>query len=193
MANPSGTHQEPGHASSSFNGGGNPSNGSVAPASENSGPPAGAVATATAMKHNPGIAMDWTPEEQSVLEEGLNAWVLICVFCSLNSVLGSSCVNSVMGFEKFGSILSHFEFYVLVFVDGFLLQSSSGVYYQLYSVCVVLVLQRERQFSKVLSICWFIRPQYTEVMFTWMTFWSMFSVEYTIILVYLCLFSLCNV
>ncbi|KAJ9701619.1 hypothetical protein PVL29_006827 [Vitis rotundifolia] len=74
MANPSGTHQEPGHASSSFNGGGNPSNGSVAPASENSGPPAGAVATATAMKHNPGIAMDWTPEEQSVLEEGLNAY-----------------------------------------------------------------------------------------------------------------------
>ena len=58
-----------------------------------------------------------------------------------------------MGFEKFGSILSHFEFDVLVFVDGFLLQSSSGVYYQLYSVCVVLVLQRERQFSKVLSIC----------------------------------------
>lgn len=73
MANPSGTHQEPGQSSSSFNGGGNPSNGNVVPASENSGPPAGAVATAAAMKHNPGIAMDWTPEEQSVLEEGLSA------------------------------------------------------------------------------------------------------------------------
>ena len=61
MANPSGNHQE----SSSFNGG-NPTNGNSAPASapENSG---GAVA----MKHNPGISMDWTADEQAILEDGL--------------------------------------------------------------------------------------------------------------------------
>ncbi|KAL5543205.1 hypothetical protein UlMin_010915 [Ulmus minor] len=61
MANPSGNHQE----SSSFNGG-NPTNGNSAPASapENSG---GAVA----MKHNPGISMDWSADEQAILEDGL--------------------------------------------------------------------------------------------------------------------------
>lgn len=63
MANPSGTHQEA--SSSSFNGhvaaaGGNPSNGNSGAAPENS-----------AMKHNPGISLDWTSEEQAVLEEGL--------------------------------------------------------------------------------------------------------------------------
>ncbi|PON63562.1 hypothetical protein PanWU01x14_130360 [Parasponia andersonii] len=66
MANPSGNHQEPSHASSSFNGGGNPVNGNSAPASapESSGAP-------VAMKHNPGVAMDWTAEEQAVIEDGL--------------------------------------------------------------------------------------------------------------------------
>lgn len=69
MANPSGNHQEPSHASSSFNGG-NPVNGNSAPVSapESSG-------AAMAMKHNPGIAMDWTPEEQTIIEEGLAKWV----------------------------------------------------------------------------------------------------------------------
>lgn len=67
MANPSGNHQEPSHPSSSFNGG-NPANGnSAAPASA----PESAGA-AMAMKHNPGISMDWTADEQAILEEGLS-------------------------------------------------------------------------------------------------------------------------
>ncbi|KAI9079406.1 hypothetical protein K1719_038705 [Acacia pycnantha] len=64
MANPSGNHQEQTHVSTSFNGvsGANPNNGSSAP--ESSG-------AAQAMKHNPGISLDWTPDEQAILEEGL--------------------------------------------------------------------------------------------------------------------------
>lgn len=64
MANPSGNHQEP----TSFNGvsagATNPNNGNSAP--ESSG-------AALAMKHNPapGISLDWTPDEQAILEEGL--------------------------------------------------------------------------------------------------------------------------
>lgn len=62
MANPSGNHQEA--SSSSFNGhvaaGGNPSNGS-----------SGALPETQAMRHNPGISLDWTAEEQAILEEGL--------------------------------------------------------------------------------------------------------------------------
>ncbi|PKI63812.1 hypothetical protein CRG98_015796 [Punica granatum] len=59
MANPPGNHQEPAHASSSaFNG-----NGSLAP--DSSG-------TASAMKHNPGISMEWTAEEQAILDHGLS-------------------------------------------------------------------------------------------------------------------------
>lgn len=63
MANPSGNHQEA--SSSSFNGhvaaGGNPSNG-------NSGaPPENQV-----MKHNPGVSLDWTADEQAMLEDGLS-------------------------------------------------------------------------------------------------------------------------
>ncbi|KAM0985968.1 hypothetical protein ACFX13_013430 [Malus domestica] len=65
MANPSGNHQEPSHASSSFNGN-NPSNGNSTPVSvpESSG-------AAMTMKHNPGISMDWSAEEQAILEDGL--------------------------------------------------------------------------------------------------------------------------
>ncbi|CAN6723013.1 unnamed protein product [Malus baccata var. baccata] len=65
MANPSGNHQEPSHASSSFNGT-NPSNGNSVQVSapESSG-------AAMAMKHNPGISMDWSAEEQAILEDGL--------------------------------------------------------------------------------------------------------------------------
>ncbi|XP_041009854.1 uncharacterized protein LOC121253967 [Juglans microcarpa x Juglans regia] len=62
MANPSGSHQEA--SSSPFNGhaaaDGNTSN-------ENSGaPPENQV-----MKHNTGISLDWTADEQAILEEGL--------------------------------------------------------------------------------------------------------------------------
>ncbi|XP_021290370.1 uncharacterized protein LOC110421183 isoform X2 [Herrania umbratica] len=65
MANPPGNHQqEANHASSSFNGG-NLSNGSTIPDSSGSG-----------MKHNPGIALDWTLEEQAMLEEGLKKFAL---------------------------------------------------------------------------------------------------------------------
>jgi len=51
MANPSGNHQEHTHVSSS--------------APETSG-------AALAMKHNPGISLDWTAEEQAILEDGLS-------------------------------------------------------------------------------------------------------------------------
>ncbi|XP_027341345.1 uncharacterized protein LOC113854524 [Abrus precatorius] len=53
MANPSGNHQEHAHVSSS--------------APETSG-------AALAMKHNPGISLDWTPEEQAILEDGLTKY-----------------------------------------------------------------------------------------------------------------------
>lgn len=77
-ANPSG-NQEGSNASSSFNGGGggsgggnrNTSNGNLgatnAGASDNSG-------SAQALKHNPGLSVEWTAEEQSILEEGLSKY-----------------------------------------------------------------------------------------------------------------------
>lgn len=65
MANPSGNHQEPSHPSSSFNA----ANGnSAAPASA----PESSGAASMAMKHNPGISMDWTADEQAILEDGLS-------------------------------------------------------------------------------------------------------------------------
>ncbi|KAK7843878.1 hypothetical protein CFP56_011826 [Quercus suber] len=72
MANPTGNHQEA--SSSSFNGhvaaaagaggGGNQSNG-------NSTGAAAPESSASAMKHNPGISLDWTSEEQAILDDGL--------------------------------------------------------------------------------------------------------------------------
>ncbi|CAA6660296.1 unnamed protein product [Spirodela intermedia] len=69
-ANPTG-NQDAAHASSSLPGAssaaavGNPSNGSsVTPVPDNS-------PSTQALKHNPGLATEWTPEEQSILEEGL--------------------------------------------------------------------------------------------------------------------------
>lgn len=65
MANPSGTggnHQEQ-HTQvnpSSFNGNSVPETSS------------GLVMN---MKHNPGISLDWSPEEQSILEDGLTKYV----------------------------------------------------------------------------------------------------------------------
>ncbi|BAT90854.1 uncharacterized protein HKW66_Vig0139290 [Vigna angularis] len=58
MANPSGNHEEEQttHVASSFNG-------NLA---------ADTSPTALAMKHNSGIALDWTPREQTILEEGLS-------------------------------------------------------------------------------------------------------------------------
>jgi hypothetical protein len=64
MANPSGTgnHQEQHtHVNpSSFNGNSVPESSS------------GLVVN---MKHNPGISLDWTPEEQATLEDGLTKYV----------------------------------------------------------------------------------------------------------------------
>uniref|UniRef100_A0A1D1XTM8 Histone H2A deubiquitinase MYSM1 n=1 Tax=Anthurium amnicola TaxID=1678845 RepID=A0A1D1XTM8_9ARAE len=72
-ANPCG-NQDAAHGPSSFHGsggdeaGGNPSNGhSTAPLPDNS-------ASAQALKHNPGLAVEWTPDEQSILEEGLSKY-----------------------------------------------------------------------------------------------------------------------
>ncbi|MQL95354.1 hypothetical protein Taro_028019 [Colocasia esculenta] len=67
-ANPPG-NQDGAHAASSFQGGGavgNPVNGNsgAAAAPDSSAP-------AQALKHNPGLAVEWTPEEQSILDEGL--------------------------------------------------------------------------------------------------------------------------
>ncbi|KAG2725930.1 hypothetical protein I3843_01G086900 [Carya illinoinensis] len=72
MANPSGNHQEA--SSSSFNGhvaaGGNMSNGN-----------SGAPPDNQSMKHNPGISLDWTADEQATLEEGL------ANFCSESNII----------------------------------------------------------------------------------------------------------
>ncbi|OMO90318.1 hypothetical protein CCACVL1_07407 [Corchorus capsularis] len=63
MANPPGNHQqEPNHASSSFNAA-NLSNSNPIPETSVSG-----------MKHNPGISVDWTLEEQAILEDGLKTF-----------------------------------------------------------------------------------------------------------------------
>lgn len=72
-ANPSG-NQEGSHAASSFSGGGgvrNPSNGNSGAVNavnmENTGP-------AQSLKHNPGLSVEWTPDEQSTLEDGLSKY-----------------------------------------------------------------------------------------------------------------------
>ncbi|XP_058094272.1 uncharacterized protein LOC131240185 [Magnolia sinica] len=65
-ANPSG-NQEGNHGGSAFNGVGNTSNGnSASAAAENN---TGGTQT---LKHNPGISVEWTPEEQTILDEGLS-------------------------------------------------------------------------------------------------------------------------
>ena len=73
--NPSGNHN-PEH--SSFNGGAvaSTSNGNSGRGHDNSG-------TASAMKHNPGIATDWTTEEQLILETGLTELVSFSLFLLL--------------------------------------------------------------------------------------------------------------
>lgn len=67
MANPSGNHEEEQttHVASSFNG-------NLAPDTS---------PTALAMKHNPGIALDWTLQEQTILEEGLSLYALFLINC----------------------------------------------------------------------------------------------------------------
>lgn len=71
MENTSRTHQELGHTSSSFDGCGNPSSRNITPVPDSSD--SVVAMAAKVMKHNPGIAMDWSTEEQSALEEGLRA------------------------------------------------------------------------------------------------------------------------
>lgn len=98
-ANPSGNqqhHQE----QTSFNGGGgggapaaSTSNGNSGPgvAHENSG-------TASAMKHNPGIATVWTAEEQSILENGLIQYAslpIILRYANIAMELPSKTVRDV--------------------------------------------------------------------------------------------------
>ena len=87
-ANPSGnqdgTHGGPGPTSLHDGGGGggggapagNPSNGSTAAAG------GGNLGTAQAFKHNPGLSMEWSAEEQAVLEEGLNKLVFLTLIYS---------------------------------------------------------------------------------------------------------------
>nr|XP_019703524.1 uncharacterized protein LOC105038612 [Elaeis guineensis] len=73
--NQDGSHEGPsssqGGGGSGGGGGGaavaNPSNGSPAAAGGNLG-------TGQALKHNPGLSMEWSMEEQTVLEEGLNKY-----------------------------------------------------------------------------------------------------------------------
>ncbi|XWS35310.1 hypothetical protein CRYUN_Cryun21dG0114900 [Craigia yunnanensis] len=63
MANPPGNHQqEANHAPSSFNGA-QLNNRNPIPETSGSG-----------MKHNPGISLDWTLEEQAILEDGLKKY-----------------------------------------------------------------------------------------------------------------------
>ena len=67
MANPSGNHQEHTHVVSSS-------------APETSG-------AALAMKHNPGISLDWTAEEQAILEDGLSKSVSYFFLCTTVDVV----------------------------------------------------------------------------------------------------------
>lgn len=72
-SNPSGSQLGANGSGLQAGGGGsspaNPSNGTVA-AGANS-------ATSTALKHNPGLSLDWSAEEQAILEEGLIKWVIL--------------------------------------------------------------------------------------------------------------------
>lgn len=64
MANSSGNRREQANqAASTFFGGTNPSNSNFVP--DNSG---------AGMKHDPGIAVEWTADEQAILEEGLQRY-----------------------------------------------------------------------------------------------------------------------
>ncbi|URD74788.1 myb-like DNA-binding domain containing protein [Musa troglodytarum] len=57
-----------GGGGSGFSGPGKPSNGTAAAA--------GVAGPAQALKHNPGLSVDWSPEEQAILEEELDKiWV----------------------------------------------------------------------------------------------------------------------
>ncbi|KAI4369222.1 hypothetical protein MLD38_017692 [Melastoma candidum] len=74
MANPAGHHQDASSSAAAVASTSSPSlnaNG-VGSASASDGP---------RLKHNPGISLDWTPEEQAILEDGLSKYV------SLNSVV----------------------------------------------------------------------------------------------------------
>lgn len=37
--------------------------------------------TQSALRHNPGLAVEWAPDEQSLLEELLTKYVLLLIFC----------------------------------------------------------------------------------------------------------------
>ncbi|KAG8481309.1 hypothetical protein CXB51_026091 [Gossypium anomalum] len=62
MANPPGNHQQEANQASSFNGA-HLNNGNPVPETSGSG-----------MKHNPGISLDWTLEEQAILDDGLKKY-----------------------------------------------------------------------------------------------------------------------
>lgn len=72
--NQDGSHGGPTSSQGGGGGGGaavaNPSSGSVAAAGGNLG-------TGQALKHNPGLSMEWSAEEQTILEEGLNKSVFL--------------------------------------------------------------------------------------------------------------------
>lgn len=68
-------------------GGGMGANGNPPSSNQNGGPRGGSGnpsnggggVAGQGLKHDPGISLDWTPEEQSILDEGLNTYVFF--FC----------------------------------------------------------------------------------------------------------------
>lgn len=75
-ANPSAAHSNGNNNNGNSNSGAeqNTNGGSVS-ATENSL----AVTTPTTLRHNPGLSLDWTPEEQSTLEDLLTKWAQFCL------------------------------------------------------------------------------------------------------------------
>lgn len=92
-ANPSGNNQE---GSSNQKGQAPPPTGAAANGipvnSTNSGGNSGVADTQSALRHNPGVSVDWSPEEQSLLEELLVKYLSFCfnLFGLVLSVSGCS-------------------------------------------------------------------------------------------------------
>ncbi|RZR78513.1 hypothetical protein BHM03_00003908 [Ensete ventricosum] len=80
-ANPSGNPDAanggllPGGAGGGASVPGNPSNGTMAAAA------AAVAGPAQALKHNPGLSIEWAAEEQAILEEGLSKYFGVCLDC----------------------------------------------------------------------------------------------------------------
>lgn len=137
-ANPSGnqesSNQNNKNSSSLPSGNGVPAN------SANSGGTTENTASQTALKHNPGISSEWTPEEQSVMDELLIKWV-----------------SSSLCFFVIADLLAGFFVLGVVSLDF-------GISHTNSDVCVLLVLKVWFLRNSVLIDCVF---DWEETLFKW--------------------------